>query len=199
MSDNLPAIVTRVGGELEKVVSDIENYTSGQHPLDRKGQMALARMVEDRPELNTESRIALLVDALTWHGLEQKNAFMALVDDNDVETVYLALDYLFEEGEREHDTDRKARESEDKSKLYSSMRHVSRVVDVIVKLRESGVEISNVERLSDCIYQRGGLNLEKGVFYDGLTFDDSDDNDPDGEDTDDDNHPDVANDEVHSF
>lgn len=153
-SANLPAIVTRVGGALEKVVSEIEAYTDERYPLTRNGQMALARMIEDRPELNSESRVSLLVDALSYHGVNQRTEFTALVDRYDIEVVYLALDYLYEVGQRDRGTTTPV--SNDK---YNSMKYVREVVELIIKLRALGVHVSGVESLSDVVYHLGGLDL----------------------------------------
>ena len=152
-SANLPAIVTRVGGALEKVVSEIEAYTDERYPLTRNGQMALARMIEDRPELNSEARVSLLVDALSYHGVNQRAEFTALIDRYDIEVVYLALDYLYEVGQRDRGT------ALVKDNKYNSMKYVREAVELIVKLRAMDVHVDGVESLSDVIYQLGGLDL----------------------------------------
>lgn len=180
MSENLPVIVSRVGGELEKVISDIESYTSPEYPLNRKGQIALARMIEDRPELNTEPRIAFFVDALAFHGVGQSAEFISLINDleDDVETVYLALDYLYEVGERDHD-DQTESLIGNRVRRFDPMKRVMRVVELIQRLRESGVEVSSVETLSDCAYRLGGFNEAIGVKEgDEFPEESDDDHDP---------------------
>ena len=151
---NLPAIVTRVGGALEQVVSEIEAYTDERYPLDRRGQMVLARMIEDRPELNSEARVALLVDALSYHGANQRKKFTVLVDSYGIEVVYLALDYLYEVGQRDRGTTTPASNAK-----YNSMKYVGEVVELIIKLRTMDVHVSSVESLSDIVYHLGGLDL----------------------------------------
>lgn len=168
MSENLPVLVQRVGGELAKVVSDIESYTSPEYPLDRKGQMALARMVEDHADLNTEPRIAVLVDVLAFHGVKQSAEFIQLFKDAendaelDLETVYLALDYLYEVGERGHDDDTEALIGAN-VRRFDPMKRIMRVIELIQRLRESGIEVSSVETLSDCTYRVGGFNEAIGI------------------------------------
>lgn len=164
-STNLPAIVTRVGGALEKVVSDIEAYTDEHYPLTRNGQMALARMVEYRPELNSEARVALLVDALSYHGVNQRKEFTALVDRYDIEIVYLALDYLYEVGLRDRGT--KASVSREK---YNSMKYVRNVVELITRLRAMNAYVSDTESLNDIVYQLGGLDLAIDTSDEDIKF-----------------------------
>ncbi len=176
---NLPAIVTRVGGALEQVISNIEVYTSPEHPLNRQAQMALARMIEDRPTLNTEARISLLVDALAWHGVDQRLQFASLMDEFDVEDVYLALDYLYEVGTRSKSkkvnpnlsedeqaqaaarTKRAQERGEDQAYVdpYNDMKYVRQVVELIIRLRAADKDVDSVETLSDRIYQLGGLSF----------------------------------------
>lgn len=175
MSKNLPAVVERVGGELAKVFSNLENYTSDKRSLTDMQQRELARFVEGSPELNTEPRIVLLVDAIAWHGIEQLELFKALIDAYDLEIVYLALDYLYEEGERGRTLEQDDADADDidsdnfgdfeledhkVSQLLSDMKYIDLVSQYIVRVRESGVLVSDVEALSDYVYRNGGLDLE---------------------------------------
>lgn len=180
MTANLPLpLVTRVGGALEKVISNIEVYTSPEYPLDRQGQMALARMVEDRPALNTEARIALLVDALAWHGVNQRVEFTSLMDEFGIEDVYLALDYLYEVGTRSQakkvnpdlneDELAAARarakraqdrgEDQPKADQFNNMAYVRQVVELISRLRAANKDVGTVEMLDARIYELGGLSF----------------------------------------
>jgi hypothetical protein len=180
MTANLPLpLVTRVGGALEKVISNIEVYTSPEYPLNRQGQMALARMVEDRPALNTEARIALIVHALAWHGVSQRVEFTSLVDEFDIEDVYLALDYLYEVGTRSQakkidpnlseaelaagkERAKRAQvrgDDQTKPDPFNDMTYVRQVVELIIRLRAAGKEVSAVETLDARIYELGGLSF----------------------------------------
>lgn len=100
---NLPDIVRRVGGDLEKVISNLPDYVDERFPLDRFKQIALGRLVESKPELNNENDIAMIVDMLTYHGIErdQMNDLNVLLDHYGAEKVWTAINYLYESGLRD--------------------------------------------------------------------------------------------------
>jgi hypothetical protein len=158
-SDNLPILVSDIGGvpvsgALQKVVSNLEPYTDERYPLDITGQMMLARLVETRPKLNVESRVALLVDAIAYHGVDQGEAFNSLIDRFGIEDVYLALDYLHEVGTRGRGTTDGANEDD---RRRNSMSNVEQVVELIVRFRAFDIDISTVESLYKIIYKLGGI------------------------------------------
>jgi hypothetical protein len=184
MSGNLPAIVQSVGGALLQIVSDIEAYTTEEHPLTINGQRSLAQLVGQRPELNTEPRVALLVDALAHHGVDQMKEFNELLDEYDIDLVYLALDYLFEVGVRDQITaaEKKAAKRKIERDLalqdpfasevsikrqaeieisdltqHNSMLTVRSVIELIVRLRDDGMPIEGIQSLGSVIYRLGGL------------------------------------------
>lgn len=184
MSVNLPAIVQSVGGALLQVVSNVEAYTTEEHPLTVNGQRSLAQLVRQRPELNTEPRVALLVDALAHHGVDQMKEFHELLDEYDIDLVYLALDYLFEVGVRDQvtATEKKAarrkierdlalrhpsagegsikHEAEIEASelwLHNNMLTVRGVIELIVRLRDDNMPVEGIDSLSDVIYRLGGL------------------------------------------
>lgn len=149
MTQNLPSIVTNVGGALERVITDIEAYTDERFPLPRRGQFALARLIETRPDLNSEARVALLVDAMSHHGVTQAEELKRLIDEYGIEDTHLALDYLYEVGERSRGTQQKS---------FISMTNVKKVIEIVINLRAHEVSVTSVEHLSDIIYQIGGLD-----------------------------------------
>jgi len=151
MTDNLPAVVKRVGGALELIVSNLEAYTQPEYPLTRRGQIALGLIVEEHPGLNTEDRLALLVDILTYHGIYQRTEFMAIDEDHGIEIVYLALDYLYETGDR-------GRGKDEDSQAANDMRRVRRTAELIVRLQEAGFNVGSVEQLDDLAHAFGGLD-----------------------------------------
>ena len=179
MSANLPVAVTRVGGALQTVSSQIEAYTDPRYPLARRSQIALARIIEDRPELNTEARIAMMVDAFSFHGVDEAAAFTAITDEFGLETTYLALDYLYEVGERGRGTTTGDREPI--RRLFKGMDSVRNVADLITELRDSGLQVEGVNTLSDLVFRLGGLqralNADRDDFaslVDGFTTSDFD-------------------------
>lgn len=153
MSDvsNLPVAVERVGGALEHVVRDIESYTHSQYPLVRRGQIALARLVEKHPSFNTEQRISLLVDAFAYHGVANGGMLDQLLQEYGVEKVHLAVDYLYEVGQRD-----RGNESRDS---LSDMKKIRRVLELRDKLEALHYEVSTTEQLDMLIHELRGLNV----------------------------------------
>lgn len=169
---NIPAIITTVGGPLERVVKNIESYTDSNYPMSRQNQMALARIVEVRPDLNNEHDLGLLIDALTYHGVGQYGKeFLKLVDTYGIEMAHLAVDYLYEVGER----DRGRQHKDTQPTIYntirtgwqmrSGVRTMERVIKLVARVNalgeDYGVTIGNVEELD--------------TFVGNLTVDDIDD------------------------
>lgn len=99
---NLPAIVTRVGGALEKVMRDVHLYEDDANPLSRVHIIALSRIVEARPSLNTEKCVDVLVNLFSRHGVPdaQRRDVTALVDQFGAMDVGLAFEYLYDAGYR---------------------------------------------------------------------------------------------------
>ena len=184
MATNLPAIVVSVGGDLQKVVAEVENYTDVRYPLTRGAQMGLARIIERHPELNTEPRVALLVDILSWHGVDQLQELNEILEEYDLDHVYLAVDYLLEDGERTQLTARQKKqirarvkseierehpsESEERvrelvelevAELWqsNSMETVRGLIEFILYYEERDRNFATAEELSAVIHEKGGL------------------------------------------
>lgn len=192
MSENLPAIITRVGGSLEQVVQHIELYTDERYPLDRRSQIALARLIEGHTEFNNEKSVSLLVDALAWHGIKQGQEFNELLQQYDIQTMHLALDYLYEIGVRTHGLDD---DIVNEDKKYQSMAYVGRVAELLNRMQQL-IVVETVEELASAIYYLGGLDkafeatdedIENVPFHDSLKhYADDDETVDDGRDSDDD-------------
>lgn len=149
---NLPAIVTNVGGDLEKVVRDIEAYTEPHYPLTNKGRVALARFIEVRPDLNKERYVSLVVDALTFHGVDSAPELGRIVDEFSTEIVHQALDYLYEVG-------RRGRGKEEKGKTdWFGDTGIRAVCQLIFDLESEDYIFDSVDALVEAIYIIGGLD-----------------------------------------
>ena len=148
---NLPAIVTNVGGALEKVVRELGLYTDVNHPLSERGSVELARFVELRPDLNQEHYVALIVDALAYHGVDSAPELGRTVDDFDTEIVHQALDYLYEVGKR-------GRGQEEKGKTdWFGDTGIRAVCQLITDLESEGYTYDTVEGFTDVVFALGGL------------------------------------------
>ncbi len=149
---NLPAIVTNVGGALEKVVRELDLYTDPSHPLSERGRVELARFVELRPDLNHEHYVALIVDALAYHGVDSAPELGRTVDDFDTEIVHQALDYLYEVGKR-------GRGAEEKGKTdWFGDTGIRAVCQLLVDLDSEGHTYDTVEGFTEAIFALGGLD-----------------------------------------
>jgi hypothetical protein len=99
---NLPLIIRQVGGALESVMSDLNNYTDDKYPIQRVSEIAIARMVQRNPDLNNENDISKLVDMFSFHGVEgaARNTLNELLKHNSVDDIHIAFEYLYEMGLR---------------------------------------------------------------------------------------------------
>lgn len=194
MTANLPVPVVSVGGELQRVISEVEKYTDERYPLTRGAQMHLARIIEKRPELNTEARVAQLVDMLSWHSVDQMKELDELLDEHDIDHIILVLDYLYEAGvrmqvtaeekqearakiKRELQFERPLETDEDIRQLVeiragelwqaNNMETVRRIVELIVRLEEEGQSIDGTQAFNHIVRELGGLE-------DALSLDDED-------------------------
>jgi hypothetical protein len=141
---NLPAIVTRVGGALELVISRLEMYEDARFPIDRVNQIALAKVVEAKPDLNNENDLAFIVDSLSYHGIsrQQRKNFYQLIDLYGAQQVNTALEYLVEMGVRDRgDAAQFGREN--------SLAFVRSVLERIVELEEKGFGPVTIESLAE--------------------------------------------------
>lgn len=171
MADNLPDAVTKVGGALEKVVTELERYTDKRYPLTRESQFALARIVESDPQLNTEGRVALLVDAFSFHGVTQHRDFMQIVQSHGIDRVCFALDYLYQTGERGRGHDDEKRKSRPSTDYFDSLLGLDASRDDEPEdLSTRGVEfIREVAELIELL-ERCGVPVEEHDAFYGLVL-----------------------------
>lgn len=151
---NLPALIERTGGALLKVMTDLDAYVDPKYPLTRKGQLAIGRIVQDFPALNTEQDIELLVEIMSRHGVTSTNALRGYLNDFGTRFTYLAITFLFEEGKHGHrgkDEDLFA-----PGKKYQPMQYVRSVLELIENA-SSYLEIDTIEEISDLVESLGGL------------------------------------------
>ena len=153
MSDNLPTLVVAVGGPLEKVIIDVVRYTDVKYPLDRSSQIALARIIEAQPELNTEVRVAYLVDAFSFHGVRHWIEFARIVEDHGIECACLVLDYLHEVGERSHGDDKP-----EHILTSTGIELVRCLAELVDQFKECGFDASGVASLDSLIQRLGGVD-----------------------------------------
>lgn len=96
-----------IGGPLAKIAHNPEAYVDRRFPATRDDLDAVALVVRDRPEYNTEDGASKLLDIFAWHRLNSITYVRDLVDAHGLDRVTVALDLLFETGEHAHrDRDR---------------------------------------------------------------------------------------------
>lgn len=183
-SVNLPTVITRQGGAIEQVVRELDLYTDQRYPLTRQHQYALGRLIEARPSLNNEHHVSLLVDALSFHGVDSAPELGRVIDEFGLPVAHLALDYLYEVGKR-------GRGREEYTDWFSPA-GIRSVCQLLVNLDAEGHEVDTVEAFSEVIFTLGGLEeattmtesemtevIRRANENDGANFDNQED--PDGE------------------
>jgi hypothetical protein len=155
---NLPEIVKRVGGQLERVMTSIEDYTDENFPLTGPNKFAVSRIVEKRVELNEEGHVSHLVDFFSYHGINryQRQPLVELIDMYSIDDVAMALEYLYETGLR----DRGANSAEDDE--GNSLMYVLAVLERIEELRDKGFDDVTVTTLDEYKW-----NIEENLTIDG--------------------------------
>jgi hypothetical protein len=145
---NLPDIVRRVGGDLEKVISNLPDYVDERYPLDRFKQIALGRLIEAKPKLNNEKDIAKIVDLLSFHGIDrdQMNDLNVLLDNHGTDDVWTAINYLYEIGFRDRGI---ASEEDSKTNAFVFVRAV---LNRMAELRAQGKKVVNEEVLDATVW-----------------------------------------------
>lgn len=135
----LPVLARIVGGSVEKVLQ------WNQHAnLPTEVKWAIAKYVQQMPELNTDQRVDFLADLAGHHGQNIDEDLARLIQTYGVDAVYLTVDYLYESGKR--------------TKSEQSFSDILQTLDVIVKLRQANAEFSSPSELDDILYQLGGLS-----------------------------------------
>lgn len=152
---NLPALIERTGGALLKVMSDLDAYVDPKYPLNRKGQLAIGRIVQDFPALNCEQDVELLVEIMSRHGVTSMSVLRGYLNDFGTRFTYLAITFLFEEGKHGHRG--KDEDQFSPGKKYQPMQYVRSVLELI-ESASAYLEIDSVEEISDLVESLGGLD-----------------------------------------
>lgn len=100
---SVPAVVARVGGALEEISKDIVAYVGV--PVSKRVLRTLAGFVQKRPDLNNSTDVELLVGLIAIHGISMMSELGRLIEEYGVAVVSLAVDYLYEAGERNRAVD----------------------------------------------------------------------------------------------
>lgn len=142
-SRELPLIVRQVGGALETVMSDLDNYTDDRYPIERVSQIAISRMIQKNPDLNNEENIAMLVDMFSFHGVSgaDRTTLNKLLQDYPVESIHIAFEYLYEMGIRGQGTQASIGDPDVEQALLAT------TLQKIEEFQQSGVEIKSSEDL----------------------------------------------------
>lgn len=139
MTENLPVLATRIGGSLVDVLK------WEQHALlPQEVKYAISKFVQQNPELNTIQRVDFLADLASFHGQTLDKDIARLISIYKVETVYFAVDYLYESGER--------------TKSEHDFKDIEKLLDVILKLQQAGAEFNSNSELDELINQVGSID-----------------------------------------
>lgn len=166
----LPVAITRLGGDLEKVMREIDSYTDPAFPLDRKGQFAVARLIERHPDLNREEYVATIIDLFAYHGVGSGAKLADVISEYGIATSQVVFIYLYESAERTRGKGMKAPERgffhaqptrfPDKGgnhTRWSGVASVAEICELILTLEAANFEIYDANRLDQAIQYLGGL------------------------------------------
>lgn len=191
---NLPALVTRQGGALTKVLSEVDAYVTEGYTLNRQQMVSIGRLVSANPDLNNEQSLAVIVDLFTYHGLSVCAEFLEAQALYGLEDVALATELMFELGQRTVGTADHVVDWSDLSRQLNPKRvpvnhrvsghdqddtrydanqvswygriGVNAICELIACLREEGVSVDDVDQLADHVYHLGGLVEACGLSHD---------------------------------
>jgi hypothetical protein len=138
MTENLPVLAQRIGGDLVEVLGWKQHQL-----LPVQVKYAIAKFVQNNPELNTIQRVDFLADLAGFHGQALNEDVAYLVNDYGVETVYLAVDYLYQSGER--------------SRTEQSFEDIETSIQALANLADVGILLFDSERLDYYLSQLGGF------------------------------------------
>lgn len=168
-TSSLSPAVIRVDGALVKVLRDHAYGT-----LSKRTQTALARLIESRPALNTQNSVEKLVDLADFHGVSQMSVLGDQIDEFGLDEIHLAVDFLYEIGERGRAGDKTKAEKrfagEESSGYYKigmdSVENVAALVRDLIQVSEQALD--NFEQLSDLVDKLGGLDAALDMNIDEL-------------------------------
>lgn len=89
---NLPALATHQGGALVSVLQ----WPQYLEVLNRTQQTQIAILVRSFPDLNTETGVDMLADAMTFYGVRFDSWFAELLDTHGIENITMMLEILRE-------------------------------------------------------------------------------------------------------
>lgn len=138
VSDNLPVPAQKMGGAIVQVLGWEQHLV-----LPASVQYAIGRAIVDNPRLNTEPRVDMIADMASHHGENVDRQLAELFGEYPVETVYAAIDFLYEVARR----DRKGGERDE----------LQKTVELMDKLQKLGFDCTDLIVTSSLVDQLGGL------------------------------------------
>lgn len=167
---NLPVAITRLGGDLEKAMREIDLYTDPAFPLDRKGQFAVARLIERHPDLNREEYVAVIIDLFAYHRVGSGVKLADVISDYGIATSQIVFTYLYESAVRTRGEgvkmpkhrlspaipDRFPDKGGNETKWSGAM-SIGEICELILTLEAENFEVYDASRLDEAIQYLGGL------------------------------------------
>lgn len=152
-SSNLPALVQKIGGAAVDVLKwDQHSELSPEQRTD------IGQILMQFPQLNTESSVDLLADAMSFHGLEELDKhFGKYVSEYGLDHVHSALEYLREIG---FTGGQKSGESAlepnpDLMLMAEEYNLFDAMINVLAVFSDAGCDITDREEITD-LMQRAG-------------------------------------------
>lgn len=156
MVEKLPAVIASRGGVLTQVLS-WEQHLS----LSPKVMMGILLIVDQYPDLNTESSIDMLAEAAGRHGEKLDKWFANLVHENGIDTIYMAIEAMEHLGLRSPTTSSVLDLTHDE--FLEQRYQLDAVIEVLVRIQEArsilGVETDTTEGICILIEHMGGWHV----------------------------------------
>lgn len=146
-SVNLPVRVAREGGAIVEVLGWEQHLV-----LSPQQQYAIGVLVALNPLLNTEARIDMLADMAGFHGEQLDREVIDLIAEYGAETVYIAIDYLYEVARRDRRGDARER-----NEVKCERSELAKTAELIGVLERLGYETTPAV-IEHLVRRLGGLN-----------------------------------------
>jgi hypothetical protein len=145
-------------------MSELDAYTDAKHPLTKKGQLAIGRIIQDFPALNTVEDVERLVDIVSYYGLSSMGELRRYLNEYGSLFTHLAVSYLFEGAGLDRG---------DNTEIFKTrfekrpMVHTTMLLDLI-ELASTFIAIETVEDVDDLITKMGGLDDAIDLSHDAV-------------------------------
>jgi hypothetical protein len=148
-----------IGGPVAKIARNPKAWIDRRFPATRDDLDAVALVVRDRPEYNTDDSAGKLLDIFAWHRLNSIGYVRDLVDTYGLDRVTLALELLFEAGVHAHRDRDRANESK-----YDPTAGIKELLELFSEIEDMNPDFEfTPESLNDLAERTGDIKELMGL------------------------------------